>query len=253
MKKLLLSLLLPAFFAGTSCSKSEEPAPDFSCDKNTHISSQLLGDIPVRIEYDDRGRISKVFRSDAQGLVENYQYDTDTTLTVTRHFSDGGIANTFRAELNAKGYVTSYETVGASSGYLILYRYDREGYLAEINARFKNPAQTMRSVYSYQDGNLREARLYTNDKLTYTETYTYLDDTNKANLVFNQNQPDLYGRISRNLVKSMIRTYTDGKEERVEFKYDLNSFGFVKSLTQTSADTEGNTSSQVNVYEYICL
>ena len=127
----LLAVLFGLF--GFSCQKSDDPTPDadFACDKQAKITSQTLGDIPISIEYDAKGRINKVFRTDGKGLVENYKYANDTTVLITRNFSDGSVGNMFGAILTPQGYYKKFETLGTTPdlAYGYNYTYDGEGSL----------------------------------------------------------------------------------------------------------------------------
>lgn len=250
MKTLFFSI---AFFASLSfsCKKESEPAPELSCDKGVRIISQQLGTIPVSIQYDSKGRISKVFRSDGQGLIENYQYTSDTTLTVTRNSKDGGVTNTYKAILNKKGYVTSYSMLG-SFAYTSTYRYDDNGFLTEQTTKFETPKQTIRSVYAYQNGSRVSEISHTDGVQSYSDEYKYSENAGQADLIFNSNQPDLYGRYSARLPEAINRKYKDGKTESYTFTYQLNKKGLVESLKQVYTDTDKKSTEQVNLYKYEC-
>ena len=242
-----------AFFAvvSFSCKSGEEPAPELSCNNGVRIKSQQLGTIPVVIQYDSQGRISKVFRSDGQGLVENYQYTSDTTLTVTRNAKDGAVTNTFKAVLNKNGYVKSYSMLG-SYAYTSTYRYDDNGFLVELISKFDNPKQTIRSVYAYQNGNRVSETSYTDGVQSYFDEYKYSGNANQADLIFNNNQPDFYGRYSALLPEAIDRKYKDGKTESYTFTYQLNKQGLVESFKQVYTDTDKKATEQVNVLKYEC-
>lgn len=250
MKTLFFSI---AFFASLSfsCKKESEPTPELSCDKGVRIISQQLGTIPVTIQYDSKGRISKVFRTDGQGLVENYQYTSDTTLTVTRNAKDGGVTNTYKAVLNKKGYVTSYSMLG-SFAYTSTYRYDDNGFLTEQTTKYENPKQAIRSVYTYQNGNRSSEISYTDGVQVYSDEYKYSENAAGADLIFNGNQPDFYGRYSARLPEAINRKYKDGKTESYTFSYQLDKKGLVESLKQVYTDTDKKSTEQVNLYKYEC-
>ena len=251
-------IILAALFGivGFSCKQSDTPAPntDFGCDKQAKITSQILGALPVAIEYDAKGRISKVFRADGKGLIENYSYVNDTTLTITRNFQEGGVGNAFSVLLTPQGYFKKVVTVGTTPelAYSSAYAYDTEGRLTEAVFKSNNPAQTTRTTYLYEGGNLKSTQSFTNGKLSYSEAYNYRAEANKVDLNFNENRPGTHGLYSANLVESIEMTYPDGKKEKYAFTYELNTNGFVKSQTQTYTDQEGKTSTQVNKYGYIC-
>ena len=253
-KIIILAALFGTF--GFSCKQSDSPTPDadFGCDKQAKITSQILGEIPVTIEYDAKGRISKVLRADGQGLIENYNYTNDTTLAITRNFRDGGVGNAFSAILTPQGYFKKFATVGTTPelAYATTYTYDAEGRLTESIFKSNNPAQTIRTTYVYEAGNLKSTQSFTNGKLSYSEAYRYTSDANKVDLNFNENRPGTHGLYSANLVESIETTYPDGKKEKYAFTYDLNTKGFVKSQTQTYTDQTNKTTSQVNKYGYIC-
>ncbi len=251
MKPLLFSI---AFFTVTSfsCKTGEEPAPELSCNNGVRIKSQQLGTIPVSIQYDSRGRISKVFRSDGEGLIENYQYTSDTTLTITRNDKDGGVRNVFKVALNKKGYVTGYNTEGTSYAYSISYKYDDSGFLTEQVSKYDNPKQTFRTVYSYQNGNRISGISYTDGVQTYSEEYKYSENAAQADLIFNGNQPDMYGRYSSLLPEAINRKYKGGKTESYTFSYQLNKKGLVESLKQVYSDTDKKSTEQINLYKYEC-
>lgn len=252
-KIIILAALFGTF--GFSCKQSESPTPDadFGCDKQAKITSQILGEIPVTIEYDPKGRISKVFRADGQGLIENYSYSNDTTLAITRNFREGGVGNTFSAILTPQGYYKKFETVGTTPqlAYGYNYTYDGEGRLTESIYKSNSPVQTTRTTYVYEGGNLKSTQSLTNGKPSYSEAYRYTTDANKVDLQ-NGNRPGTHGRYSANLVESIETTYPDGKKEKYAFTYELNTKGFVKNQTQTYTDQGGKTTTQVNKYEYVC-
>lgn len=255
MKKILFLSFYLASGLIISC-KDKNPEPtDFACDKQAKITSQVLGDIPITIEYDSQGRVSKVFRTDGEGLIENYVYESPSELHITRNFKDGGIGNKFDVELNEEGYIETYETVDASAGqgYQIKNTYNSEGYLVESNDLYEGNYEDTRTVYIYKDGNLMTAEAYTGGSLEYKQTYTYTTDVNKADILFNQSQPDMYGKISKNLIKTTNRIYSNGKKEQNTFTYEINPNGFVKSLVKTSIDQAGKTTTQTNKYEYFCF
>ncbi|WP_345030182.1 DUF4595 domain-containing protein [Ravibacter arvi] len=245
-----ISFFLVMSFA---CKPEKNPEPEASCEEGARLVTQKLGDIPIAIEYDNEGRISKVFRSDGQGLIENYQYTSDTTAVITRNFRDGGVGNTFNIVLNNKGYIKRYVTVGAGdNSYTITYLYDADGYLSEYSIKFTKPAQTLRSVYTYKDGNRTGSKSYTDGKLTYTEDYAYTEDLNKADVIFNGNQPGILGHLSKNLLSSIKRTYPDGKKESYSFVYKLNKTGYAESVSQVYVDQANKKTEQTNIYTYVC-
>jgi hypothetical protein len=253
-KIIVLALLFGTF--GFSCKPSDSPAPDtdFGCDKVAKITSQILGDMPITIEYDAKGRIHKVLRADGKGLIENYTYLNDTTLTITRNFREGGVGNTFSAILSSQGYIKKYTTVGTTPelAFTNTYTYNAEGRLTESAFKSNNPVQMYRTTYLYEGGNLKSTQSYLDGKLSYSESYQYTSDVNKADLNFNENRPGMRGRFSANLVESIETTYADGKKEKYAFTYELNTHGFVKSQIQTYTDQEGKTTTQINKYGYIC-
>ena len=124
MKTNTLFIFLSALLFGFSCKKSEVDISDFACDKTTKIKSQAFGDLAMTIEYVN-GKISKIYRVDSKGLVENYTYKSATELLITRNFSDRSIGNTFNTILNDKGYFLRFVT----EDYSINYIYDGNGYL----------------------------------------------------------------------------------------------------------------------------
>lgn len=255
MKRIVLFSLMFVFALSSSC-KDKDPEPnDFSCDNEAKITSQTLGDIAMTIEYDDQGRINKVYRADGQGLIENYVYQSAKNLNITRNFKDGGVGNKFSVVLNDDGYIVKYATVDAAAGtgYTIENKYDSDGFIEESNGKFQGSYPSTQTKYVVENGNVTSVEAYTGGKLEYTQKNTYSDDLNKADLLFNQNQPNMYGRVSKNLVKTMLRTYADGKTEQYEYTYNLSKNDFVQSLTQTYTDKTGTKTTQVNKYDYKCF
>ncbi|ODS81718.1 MAG: hypothetical protein ABS46_10785 [Cytophagaceae bacterium SCN 52-12] len=153
--------------------------------------------------------------------------------------------------LNKKGYVTSYAMLG-SYAYTSTYRYDDNGFLTEQISKYENPRQTIRSVYTYQNGNRISEISYTDGVQSYSDEYKYSENTAEADLIFNGNQPDLYGRYSARLPEAINRKYKDGKTESYTFSYQLNKKGLVESLKQVYTDTDKKSTEQVNLYKYEC-
>lgn len=252
--KSVISILLCSFISiSFSCTKAEVSPVDFSCDKTARIIRQSFGDIEMLISYEN-GRIAKVMRADGKGLVENYSYKSATELVITRNFSDGSIGNTFKTTLNDKGYVLKFVQEG-SAGYTNTFTYDADGFLKTANYVYASDAKlNSNSTYTYANGNLIQVKNSSGNILNYTIDYTYYEDKlNKADLIANQNQPDMYGRISKNLVKTIKYTYADKKTELSEYTYEQNTNGFVKSLKEKFTDKDGKNTTQTNKYEYICL
>ncbi|MFD2519535.1 hypothetical protein [Emticicia soli] len=74
---------------------------------------------------------------------------------------------------------------------------------------------------------------------------------NKADLIGNQNQPDMFGKFSKNLMKTKKYTFANKKTELLA--YIQNSNGFVKSLMGKRTDKDNKTTTRTNKYEYTCL
>ena len=249
MKTNTLFFFLAALLFGFSCKKSEVATSDFACDKITKITKQSFGDLTMTIEYVN-GKISKVYRADGKGLVENYTYKSATELLITRNFTDGSIGNTFNTILNDKGYFLRFVT----EGYSINYIYDSNGYLISNATTYPNASQNTNTTYSYLNNNRTQGLTFTNKVLSYTEDFTYYEDKlNKVDNFGNQNRPDFYGKFSNNLVKTYKITYPDKKFDLYEYSYEQNINGFVKTLTEKYTDQTGKITSQVNKYEYDCL
>lgn len=249
MKTNTIILFLATLLFGFSCKKSSVTTSDFACDKTAKIKSQTFGDLAITIDYVN-GKISKVYRADGKGLVENYTYKSATELLITRNFSDGSIGNTFNTLLNDKGYFLRFATDGYSSN----YTYDVNGYLMASATTYPTVTQNTNTTYSYANNNRTKGLTYTNKVLSYTEDFTYYDDkSNKVDNFSNQNRPDFYGKFSNNLVKTYKITYPNNKFDLYEYIYELNTNGFVKSLTEKYTDQSGKITSQVHKYEYLCL
>lgn len=249
MKRTLIIPIILLFLSGISCQKAESVSPDFKCDKSAKITKQSFGDLGMVIEYSN-GKISKVYRTDGKGLIENYKYPTDTTLLITRNFADGSIGNTFSVILNKQGFIKKL----ATDGYTNLYTYDVNGFKNAVTNTYTDAALSSNSTFVYSNGNLTQEKNFKKNVLQYTVDYTYYEDkANKVDLVNNQNRPDLYGAFSKNLVKTIKYTYADKSVEMYEYTYDLNANGFVKSLTEKYTDKTGALTSQNNAFEYICL
>ena len=233
--------------------KSPTSAADFKCQQTAKITKQWFGTLGVVIEYANK-KISKIYRADGKGLVENYSYQNDTTLLITRNFSDGSVGNIFNVALNKKGYFLQFTQVDEKFGYTVVNAYDEAGFLLTSHSRFQNDAKlNSHSAYSYLDGNLIQAKNFQNDTLSYTADYTYYKDKiNQADLIGNQNRPDMNGKFSKNLVQSLRYTYADKTVDLYEYTY-LMANGFVKSATEKHTDAKGKITSQVNKFEYVCL
>lgn len=238
-----------------SCQKVDtkiEPI-DFACDKMARIARQSLGNLEMVISYEN-GKIAKVVRADGKGLVENYSYKSATELVITRNFSDGSVGNTFKTTLNDKGYVLKFVQEG-SAGYTNTFTYDADGFLKTAAYVYASDAKLNNSsAYTYANGNLVQVKNVNGNVVNYTIDYTYYEDKlNKADLIANQNQPDMYGKISKNLIKTVKYTYADKKTELSEYTYIQNKNGFVTSLTEKFTDKDGKSTMQTNKYEYLCL
>lgn len=252
--KTVISIVLCAIISVSfSCKNAEVEPTDFSCDKTAKISRQALGNLEMLISYDN-GKIAKVARADGKGLVENYSYKSATELVITRNFSDGSVGNTFKTTLNDKGYVLKFVQEG-SAGYTNTFTYDAEGFLKTAAYVYASDAKlNSSSTYTYANGNLIQAKNVTGNVTNYTIDYTYYEDKlNKADLIANQNQPDMYGKISKNLAKTIKFTYADKKTELTEYTYTQNKNGFVMSLVEKFTSKDGKSTTQTNKYEYICL
>lgn len=248
MKTNTFFIFLAALLLGFSCKKKIVSTSDFACEKTAKIKSQSFGDLAITIEYAN-GKISKVYRADGKGLVENYNYKSATELLITRNFSDGTISNTFNTVLNDKGYFLRF----LSDGYSTNYTYDSNGYLTNSATTYTNPSQNTSTTYSYVSNNRTKGLAYTNKILSYTEDFTYYEDKlNKVDNFGNQNRPDFYGKFSNNLVKTYKITYPDNKFDLYEYTYELNSNGFVKTSTEKYTDQTGKITSQVNKFDYVC-
>lgn len=251
--KTVISIVLCAIISVSfSCKNTEVEPTDFSCDKTAKISRQALGDIEMLISYNN-GKIARVARADGKGLVENYSYKSATELVITRNFSDGSVGNTFKTTLNDKGYVLKFAQEG-SAAYTNTFTYDTEGFMKTAAYVYSDAKLNSNSTYSYANGNLMQIKNVTGNVTNYTVDYTYYEDKlNKADLIANQNQPDMYGRISKNLTKTIKYTYADKKTELTEYTYVQNKNGFVTSLVAKSTAKDGKSTTQTNKYEYICL
>jgi hypothetical protein len=253
MKTAISIILCSLISVSVSCKKTAVEPVDFACDKTAKITRQSFGDIGMIISYEN-GKIAKVVRADGKGLVENYSYKSPTELVITRNFSDGGVANTFKTTLNDKGYILKLMQEG-SAGYINTFTYDTDGFLKTSGYVYANDAKlNSNSTYTYTNGNLTQVKNMSGNVLNYTVDYTYYEDKlNKADLIGNQNQPDMYGRIAKNLVKTIKYTYADKKTELSEYTYEQNANGFVKSLVEKFTAKDSKSTTQTNKYEYICL
>ncbi len=253
MKTVISIFLCSLISFSFSCTKAEVVPREFACDKTAKISRQSFGDIEMLISYNN-GKIAKVVRADGKGLVENYSYKSATELVITRNFADGSIGNTFKTTLNDKGYVLKFVQEG-SAAYTNTFTYDTDGFLKTSGYVYASDAKlNSNSTYTYVNGNLTQVKNSAGNVLNYTIDYTYYEDKlNKADLIGNQNQPDMYGRISKNLVKTIKYTYADKKTELSAYTYEQNTNGFVKSLTEKFTNKDGKNTTQTNKYEYICL
>ncbi|RYU96353.1 DUF4595 domain-containing protein [Emticicia agri] len=253
MKTVIAIIVCSLISVSFSCKNEAVEPADFICDKTAKITRQSFGNLEMVISYEN-GKIAKVARADGKGLVENYNYQSASELIITRNFSDGGIGNTFRTTLNEKGYVLKFVQEG-TAGYTNTFTYDTEGFLKTASYVFANDAKlNSNSTYSYTNGNLTQVKNMTGTVVNYVVDYTYYEDKlNKADLIGNQNQPDMYGRISKNLVKTIKYTYADKNTELSEYTYELNSNGFVKSLVEKLTAKDGKSTTQTNKYAYVCL
>ncbi|MBA4851218.1 DUF4595 domain-containing protein [Emticicia sp. BO119] len=255
MKTVISIVLCVIISVSFSCQKADAPIEpiDFACDKMVKIARQSFGNLEMVISYEN-GKIARVTRADGKGLTENYSYQSDTVLVITRNFSDGSVGNIFKTSLNKKGYIVKLVQDG-SAGYTNTFTYDTDGFLKTASYAYVNdPKLNSSSAYTYANGNLMQIKNVTGNVLNYTVDYTYYEDKlNKADLIGNQNQPDMYGRISKNLIKTIKYTYADKKTELTEYTYEQNTNGFVKSLVEKFTDKDLKTTTQTNKYEYICL
>lgn len=255
MKTVISIFLCFIISVSFSCQKADstvEPV-EFACDKMAKIARQSFGNLEMVISYEN-GKIAKVVRADGKGLTENYSYKSATELVITRNFSDGSVGNTFKTTLSDKGYVLKFVQEG-SAGYTNTFTYDADGFLKTAAYVYANDAKlNSNSTYTYANGNLTQVKNVNGNVVNYTVDYTYYEDKlNKADLIANQNQPDMYGKISKNLIKSIKYTYADKKTELSEYAYEQNKNGFVISLTEKFTGKDGKSSTQTNEYEYICL
>jgi hypothetical protein len=254
MKTNQLFILIFFLITGLSCKKESAAQPEFSCDKTAKIARQTFGTLGMVIEYAN-GKISKVYRADGTGLTENYNYKSATDLEITRKFSDGSVGNLFNVTLNDKGYATKFVQVSQVAPYTIDYTYNAEGY--QLTSQSVYPAdatQNSNTVATYANGNVLQRKTLQKNVTLYTEDFTYYEDKiNKADYFANQNRPDLYGKFSKNLIKTYKITYPDNKADLYEYTYETNSNGFVTSLTEKYTDKTGKITSQVHKFEYTCL
>lgn len=249
MKRSLIFPIIVFLIGGLSCQKAESVSPDFNCDKSAKITKQSFGTLGMVLEYTN-GKISKVYRADGKGLTENHKYTSDTTLLITRNFSDGNVGNTFNVTLNKQGYVKKWVT----DGYSNVHTYDANGFKTAVTYTYSDATLSSNSTFTYTNGNLTQEKNFKKNVLQYTVDYTYYEDkVNKTDLINNQNMPDFYGKFSKNLVKTIKYTYADKTVESYEYSYELNANGFVKSLIEKSTDKTGKISTQTNAYEYLCL
>jgi YD repeat-containing protein len=251
MKTPILLFACSILFLGFTFPAAESVFVDFDCKKTAKITKQTLGSIPMVIEYQS-GKISKVYRGDGKGLVENYTYQSATDLLITRNFKDGGVGNTFHVTLNAQGYVTE---IVQPEAYRFVYTYDSTGYLTGRKMNYEgDTSYNSTSTYAYKGGNLVQEKTVMAKALSYTVDYTYYENLpNKADLIGNQNRPDLYGKYSKNLTKSSKTTYTDLTTEQYDYTYERNAHGFVKAMTEKYTDQKGKVTASKNLYEYVCL
>ncbi|WP_428655581.1 hypothetical protein [Runella sp.] len=249
MKRPLIFPIIILFICGLFCQQAKAVSPDFKCDKSAKITKQSFGTLGMVIEY-NTGKIRKVYRADGKGLIENYKYPSDTTLLITRNFSDGSVGNTFNVILNKQGFIKKLVTDGYSNA----YTYDVSGFRTAVTNTYSDTSLSNNSTFTYTKGNLAQEKNFKKNTLQYTVDYTYYEDkVNKADLVNNQNRPDFYGKFSKNLVKTIKYTYADKTVESYEYTYELNANGFVKSLTEKYTEKTGTIITQTNVYEYVCL
>jgi len=249
---IFLCVISTVSFSCQTAGSAVEPI-DFACDKTAKISRQTLSDIEMIISYEN-GKISKVVRADGKGLTENYSYKSATDLVITRNFSDGSVGNVFKVTLNDKGYALKFVQEG-SAGYTNIFTYNAEGFLKTAAYTYVSDAKLNNtSTYIYTNGNLTQVKNMSGNVLNYTVDYTYYEDKpNKADLIGNQNQPDMFGKFSKNLMKITKYTFADKKTELLEYTYEQNSNGFVKSLVEKRTDKDNKTTTRTNKYEYTCL
>jgi hypothetical protein len=254
MKTNKLFVLIFFLITGLSCKKESAAQPEFSCDKTAKITRQTFGPLGMIIEYAN-GKISKVYRADGTGLTENYNYKSVTELEITRKFTDGSVGNLFNATLNDKGYITKFVQVSQVAPYTINYTYNAEGNQLTSQAVYPMDVnQNSNTIATYSAGNILQKKTLQKNVVLYTEDFTYYDDKlSKADYFANQNRPDLYGKFSKNLIKTYKITYPDAKADLYEYTYEVNSNGFITSATEKYTDKTGKITSQVQKFEYACL
>ena len=253
MKSLRTILTYSFIIISFSCKKTAPTINplDFNCNKTAKISSQWLGGFEMVVSYEN-GKIIKVAQTNGAGFIENYSYKSPTELVLTRNFSDNNFSNTIKLTLNEKGYIVKFVQEGIEES---TFSYDVDGFVKTSTHTYPSmPKLNSFSTYIYANGNLIQIKNVKGNVLNFTIDYTYYEDKlNKADVLANQNQPDMYGKISKNLVKKITYTYVDEKTESYEYTYEQNSNGFVKSLVEKYTDSEGQVITKTNRYEYICL
>ncbi len=224
-----ITLLLLAFLAIVSCSKSDdevvpEPAQKFRIKEIINAGSYT-----EFYNYNNRNQITKRSFSN-QNYTENYEYDSN-------------------------GYLVRFEGKDApanisSLNKVITYTNDNQGnVLEDIDAQ--SPTNKRKNIYTYTNGFLTELTTYnfTNTGNGWSATFRNEFTNNSAgkpiSTVIRQYNPETYTwalfgtssstYTSANLIASNVYVGTDGREQKVFYEYDTSG-GYTKFQGFTKAN-----------------
>lgn len=163
--------------------------------------------------YDMQGRIEKILGSQIYSYLT---YQTDSVL-YQEYRTDGGLNNTYKLKLDGSGRII-YRN-GASYLYNADGKLTREFFASDTGRHYD---------YTWQNGDLTEARTTVGGVLGYTTYYTYYTDhENKAHWDYNHSGFNcFYGQDSKHLIKHTKSVQeSNGSFSETDWTYEFNDRG----------------------------
>jgi hypothetical protein len=231
MNQLLTAVAALLLF--TACKKentaTETPAPTASSKKLTKWLS-TYGDGSTETDtygYDNAGRLNS---TTSDNYTETFDYVSATKLMVTaKKKSTGELYQTKECTLDVQGRITNI--IFKSNTGVEIYRYDytynADGYMIkEKGGSPSNPNNSM-SEYTYLNGNIVSASVYSNGVINRTTQYI-IDDSkeNNGNINYFGYWPSvtLFGKPTKNLSKEVVvKNLAGAITWRSQSTYELNA------------------------------
>lgn len=256
----------------TACSDDDEEQENETSVTQKHITSQQFlhpSGAPrysASASYDDNNRLTKIVETTGEGddYVMTIDYDKSQivyTMVDDMYFNDESLEEKYTFKLNGDGCIV--EITETKSGNKAQFTYDSEKHLTSSTYSNVIRNYTETTSHTWRDGNLMsiDNRLHNGGSIS---SFTYSGIINKGNI-----QPfyglldnslwsilptertgnlllssGLFGKQSRNLPSQISQTQTDsyGSDSWTNYyTYQLDSEGFVSSMSSKSSDGETET------------